>query len=362
MASCGWPDESHRLQPEEILMSTPVVLEDQVLKMHTARDGLVWYVDGGRDAVNTHAPIEDFLEDSACQRARHVRMVGSSGNARALCVMYCRKLRGLLLRLEVASPAVIGRTRAERADPRLMLVRIRDSAADGLNPAMGGWHEFDRDDYNAYTLAAFEASDYPSRAAHDIRQSELKRHPAWPALSFIWHLDREKLAQLLGIVLDPRWYVSLRAPRHGGDMIPYHDDAAKLHAYLGLDPRTMAGVLGFCTENSATARCRLVLETWSGTGVPAPAEQEQPACFLWRRYRREDGPVKGALRASQMFVDYLRLVWLDALYCDHVRGRPAAPGKRPFQEGLFAPDHFFSHAEEAAAYTQHRNTIAGQGA
>lgn len=339
-------------------MSLPGVLEDQVLKMHTAKDGLVWYVDGRHGTINTCAPIEDFLEDDACQRARYVRMVGSSGNAQALCAMYNRKESGRLLRLEVASPAIVGRTRAERDDPRLMLVRMRDSAADGLNPALGGWHEFGIADYASYAIAACNNYERIEVNTDRFRKDMLAIHPAWPALSFIRRLNLNKLAQLLGIVLDPRWYVSLRAPRRGSDIVPYHDDAAKLHAYLGLDPRTMAGVLGLCEATGSTDRCRLVFETWSSSGPPQ--ESGFPGDFLWRRFSREDGPVKGALRTSQLFIDYLRLVWLDALYCDRVKkGIPAAPGKRPRQEGLFSPDHFFQLTEEAVAYTTHRDLVAG---
>jgi len=340
-------------------MSLPGVLEDQILKVHTAKDGLVWYVDGGCGAINTRAPIEDFLGDEICRRARHVRMVGSPSNARALCVLYERKRRGQLVRLEVASPAVVGRTRAERDDPRLMLVRIRDSAADGLNPAMGGWHEFGDQDYPSYALAAYESRGQAAGDDGRFRMEMLATHPAWPGLSFIGRLDVHKLAQLLGIILDPRWYVSLRAPRQGSDVAPYYDDAAKLHAYLGLDPRTMAGVLGLCGEAGETARCRLVLDAWAGLGPPAAAQLDQPNAFLWRRRQRERGPVKGALRASQMFVDFMRLVWLDAIYCDHAGIAPAAPGKRPVREGLFAPDHFFADGRDAAAYTVHRGLCGG---
>jgi hypothetical protein len=337
-------------------MSLPGTLEDKVLKVHTAKDGRVWYVDGSRGAINTGAPIENFLEDAAFRRARHVRMVGSYSNALALCLLYERKQAGKLIRLEVASPAVVGRTRAERDDPMLMLVRMRDSAADGLTPSMGGWHEFNDNDYHAYVIAACPEVDDRAFDMDQFRMSLLSDHPAWPGLSFIAHLDQSRLAELLGIILDPRWYVSLRMPRQGSEFAPYYDDAAKLHAYLGLDPRTMAGVLGLCDEAGSTTRCRLVYETWFH--VPTPEQQLDPRHFLWRRYRRESGPIKGALRASQMFVDYLRLVWLDALYCDHSGHGRAAPGKRPFREGLFAPDHFFSHGEEATAYMAHCAAIA----
>ena len=47
---------THCSNPRGVCMSLPGVLEDQVLKMHTAKDGLVWYVDGGRGAINTRAP------------------------------------------------------------------------------------------------------------------------------------------------------------------------------------------------------------------------------------------------------------------------------------------------------------------
>jgi hypothetical protein len=340
-------------------MSSPGVLEDQVLKVHTARDGRVWYVAGGHGAINAQVPIADFLDDAECCDTHHVRMVGSVDNAEALCLFYGRKRAGRLLRLEVANPAAIGRTRAERDDPRLMLVRMRDSAADGLNPAMGGWHEFTATDLPSYAIAANEAARGRELDRAHSRLEMLMNHPAWPGLSFIGHLEAHTLARLLGVILDPRWYMSLRTPR-GSDVAPYYDDASKLHAYLGLDPRTMAGVLGLCPESGSAARCRLVLESWASFGPPAPERMQDPRCFLWRRYRRESGPVRGALRASQMFVDYLRLVWLDALYCDRT-GLPAAPGKRPAREGLFAPDHFFARDDEAAAYDDHRVAVARLG-
>ena len=342
-------------------MALPGVLEEQVFKMHTAKDGLVWYVDGGHGAINTHAPIEDFLADAICQRARHVRMVGSAGNARALCAMYNRKLRGELLRLEVASPAVVGRTRAERDDPRLMLVRIRDSAVDGLNPAMGGWHEFGAMDYPSYALAACNDCDAEFRGCGRVPAGYAPQ-PSSVASTVIHQLPGYAQTGEADGDHTRSSLVSFRCEHRcrGNDIIPYHDDAAKLHAYLGLDPRTMAGVLGLCDETGAADRCRLVLKAWSNE-VPSAAELWDPDYFLWRRYHREGGPIKGALRASQMFVNYLRLVWLDALYCDRAKGQPAAPGKRPLREGLFAPDHFFSQRSEATAYSKHRDAIEGEG-
>jgi hypothetical protein len=59
------------------------------------------------------------------------------------------------------------------------------------------------------------------------------------------------------------------------------------------------------------------------------------------------------LRTSQLFIDFLRLVWLDALYTDRTTPGRAAPGMRPAREGLFAPDHFFATDWEADGFAQH---------
>jgi hypothetical protein len=174
--------------------------------------------------------------------------------------------------------------------------------------------------------------------------------PAWRALSFIPHLAADRLASLLGEILDPRWYSSVREPR-GSDII-FVDDSAKLHAFLGLKPATMAGVLGLTEPDGEGDRCRLVVDTWM-TGQPDSGLAEWPGYFLWRRHRREQTQLKAVLRASQFFVDFLRLVWLDGLYTDRTAGRPAAPGKRPATEGPFAPDHFFAVSDDAVSFGRH---------
>ena len=341
-------------------MSLPGVLEDQVLKIHTARDGRVWYVDGSHATVNTGAPIEDFLETTACRGARHVRMVGSSGNARALCLMHGRKTAGKLLRLEVASPAVVGRTRAERDDAKLMLMRIRDSAADGLNPAMGGWHEFGVADYPAYAIAACDGQDPSKYKVAECYEAMLAAHPAWPGLAFIQHLDLGRLAQLLGVILDPRWYVSLRTPRHGSDVAPYYDDASKLHAYLGLDPRTMAGVLGPLRRERRIGAVPTGARGVVGPGYTDTGSTDAPQLFplaaLSPGRRADQGRPAGQ-------PDVRRLPAAGLARRALLRSqRPSAggAGMRPIREGLFAPDHFFSHGEEADAYVEHRASVISE--
>lgn len=330
------------------MTSRAATTADKVLKVHVAGDGGVWYADGYGSPVDAQASAEDFLSAEVCRRARRVRMVGSRENAALLVQLAQRKSAGQLHRLEVASPAVVGRTRAERGDPRLMLTRISDAVADGLTPALGGWHEFDARDYPSYVLAATAGEGHPELAA--VRHRVLATHPAWPAVSFIPGLDCDSLADLFGVILDPRWYASLRLPSRGADIVSFSDDSAKLHAYLGLTPQTMASVLGRRDRpTGAEANCRLVVAAWTGGSalVPMAGGLTGSGHFLWRRHARETGPIKAMLRASQMFIDFVRLTWLDGLYTDRTAvGRPAAPGRRPPTEGLFAPNHFFPDGED----------------
>lgn len=340
-------------------MTARTVTVDRVLKVHVAGDGGVWYADGDGAPVEARSSAEEFLAADVCLRARRVRMVGSRENAPLLVYLAQRKDAGDLYRLEVASPGVLGRTRAERRDPRLMLTRISDAVADGLTPSRGGWHEFDRRDYPAYVLAATEGRGPDLDRA---RLRVLASHPAYAALSFVAHLDPGRLADLLGVILDPRWYASLRVPHRGGDIVSFSDDSAKLHAYLGLTPRTMAAVLGRHAPTAEDARCRLVVETWAGgqDWSPLQVSLAGPGYFLWRRHAREVGPIKAMLRASQMFIDFVRLVWLDGLYTDRRAGAgPAAPGMRPKTEGPFAPGHFFATRDEARAFELHMDLALG---
>jgi hypothetical protein len=331
-------------------MAARAVTVEKVLKVHVAGDGGVWYADGDGVPVEARSSAEEFLSAEICLKARRIRMVGSRENAPLLVHLAQRKDAGDLHRLEVASPGVLGRTRAERRDPRLMLTRISDAVADGLTPSRGGWHEFDHRDYPAYVLAATEDR------APELDQARLRvlsAHPAYAAFSFVAGLDLGRMATLLGIILDPRWYASLRVPSRGGDIVSFSDDSAKLQAYLGLTPRTMAAVLGKHAPTCEDARCRLVVETWAGgqDWSPLQVDLAGPGYFLWRRHAREAGPIKAMLRASQMFIDFVRLVWLDSLYTDRRAGAgPAAPGMRPRTEGLFAPNHFFATRDEAGAF------------
>lgn len=319
------------------------VAEDQFLKVHTARDGSIWYIEGAKRPARSTLGVHDFPDGPEVSRFRRVRMLGTWDNAPLIARFYAFKTRHQIASIAVASP-MLGRTVGERGDPNLMLTRMR---AFPWPPSLGGYHEVTPLDYTAYLLATYFRFDLATREHVDYAT---RGHPLWRYLSFIPHLDPMSVALLVATVLDPRWYA-----RWDEDVDEYNPrdyvnaqakDAARLNQYLGLDPSTMADArLG--RDGGHAARAKVALAAWKTTDAPPPGTDDDPRYFLWRRWRTYDSADKANLRVTQLFVDFVRLCWLDAIY---MAGINRGPQGRP--DGLFAPDHSF-RPDEAAAFRCH---------
>jgi hypothetical protein len=221
-------------------------------------------------------------------------------------------------------------------------------------PSLGGIRAAAPGDLVAYRLAAaLDGGD------GDLAARLVQAHPAWPALSFVPLAGRRQAAELLAAVLDPRWYVDPSKP----------DRSARLEAYLGLTPKIQqAAALGRAIHGAD--RCLAVQAAWfpdplfraaayklrefspekpirPRAGAVAPGLRPQD--FLVRAWANRAAtpgadPVVAVLRASQLFTRFLRDVWLDSV----VRTRDVLA-----EGGLFRPEHWFAHPEEAEAFKAH---------
>ncbi len=272
--------------------------EAHILKVQLADDGRVWYANGVETPLSTTQDRAGFVNKLATQVDLHVRVLGTVINAPLIVDLYqkCCSAR-LTGRLEVASPAVC-ETTAERHDPTISLYRMRQCL---LSPSLGGWHQVDELDYPAYAIAAQFAQD--GKFTTHIERL-LLTHPAYHDLLFLPTLNRAAVTELLGIVLDPRWFIDIRNPYR----------LSKLKLYLGLTPRLMRQVSEGRADCELTRRCRLALTAWGGgLEQPTPADYERPGNFLWRRWRVAGGGCMGNLRATQAFVAYLVRTWQQQL-------------------------------------------------
>jgi hypothetical protein len=318
------------------------IAEDQFLKVHTDRDGAVWYVEGDGAAVRSTLDVRDFSDGPEACRSARIRMLGTHDNAPLIARFYALKLRGQLASISVASP-MLGRTKHERGDPKLMLSRMRALTCPA---SLGGYHEVTPLDNVAYLLSSWRQAGF---SGPEWADRVLPACPIWRYASFIPHLDRVKFAGVVAAILDPRWYTRWDADADEYDPHDYVNatkkDARRLNAFLGLDPRTMADARAG-RDAGHVARARMVLGAWKTTDGP-PEGHDGARHFLWRRWRRYESTAKADLKVSQLFVDFVRQCWLDAIYMSTAR---SDSGYR--MDGMFAPDHFF-RPDEAEAFRAH---------
>ena len=317
-------------------------LDQHSLKLHVAA-GRVWESDGHGAPHDTLMKVTDYCRREAWRSADVVRLLGSPENVELILSLWEARQRGELADVQLASP-VLCHDRGERRDPNTVFLRMRSSY---LPPSCGGWHSMSPLDYASYALAAaLRASE--GRYTVEVRNC-LWAHPVWPAARFPRFISRPALATLLGELLDPRWYIDPDRP----------NGTRRLLGFLGLNPRTQAGVMSLGRPNPMHDRCKLVHRCWSRPPLhigltyrqdwrPAEASQpglaigDDPRDFLWRIcYSRKD-PVIGHVRASQQFAIFLQQTWLQSL----------SQASSQAHE-VFVPEHYFRWSSESAAFRRH---------
>ncbi len=298
------------------------------MKLHVDLNGFVWSLFADGAPRNTgHSVIEFML--SPASRYLHYRMIGCPENAHLTLGLYWRQAKQQDGKVELCSP-VACRSEAERYDPELTLLGMRRFERTA---STGGWHRMGPTDLPTYALLA-HAQKIGKFNKDSIKL--LKVHPVWPALSFIPDMDLKNAAALVATIVDPRWFIDLKHPARG----------SKLRKYMGLDMKTLLGVLDKGPQQRLHDRCELVLSTWNKKGCKLI---ERPNNFLHRiarSFEEKDKPELGLLRASQVFIEYLRLVWLAAL----------GLGKKQ-SEALFVPEYFFKSPSEILSFQNHMQKV-----
>jgi len=335
-------------------------IDTLTLKLHT-HGGKIWYLDGDRNARCTGDAPEDFLVGKVFAGAGRIRLVGNAANARLIMYLYDLKQKHKLESVQVCTPLVCP-VEKDRNRPEAMLLGMRSFTRAA---SLGGFHEVGEADYRSYALlVALTQGTVRGQPVGVAALQLLRGHPAWRPLSFIASLNKLAVAGLLAYMLDPRWYIDQCAP----------DRLGKLEAWMGLNPKTQAGVSGCSPRWRFHKRCEMVLNCWKDTRqedavryrfdleAPQPVADSPltgiaPWDFAWRTWgyylglgmpdAPEGDPVIADLRGSRRFLAFLRHTWLSELY----RDSPAMPEQNA---ALFRPADFFRHPTEIAAYELHQ--------
>ena len=330
------------------------------LKLHTHR-GKIWYLDGEHNARCTGETPGDFLGGKVFANAGRVRLVGNAANARLITHLYDLKQKNKLESVQACTPLVC-QVEKDRHRPEAVLLGMRNFTRAA---SLGGFHEVVEADYRSYALSVALTQGTAKGVPVDADALQLLRgHPAWRPISFIERADKLSVAALLAYILDPRWYIDQCAP----------DRLGKLEEWMGLNPKTQAGVSGCGPKWRHHKRCRVVLNCWKTMQQPSAVLNRfelattshvddsglvgfEPYDFAWRTWGHKLGagrpdvpegdPVMADLRGSQKFLAFLRHTWLSELYRDSA----ATP---ECSAALFRPSDFFRHPMEIAAYELHQ--------
>jgi|TARA_R110002051_G_scaffold305965_1_gene376284 hypothetical protein len=301
------------------------------LRVHTDADGIVWCGQHGVGAYCTGDSPDEFVTKNVFKTAPVVRAMGSSENSKLLLAMYERHKKAPVLakrQVLLASP-MICHTEKVRADPEEVLYRLWQS--DTTARVSANWHLMRSVDFNAYLLHLAVLDSKYAEGVTDKAKIIFQYHPAFNAISFFENVDVDSVVSLLSSILDPRWYVHAERPNR----------LSKLLCFLGLTIRNF-------DESSATLggynydRACMVHSSWSGLDR-RPVDYTSPRSFLWRIYRHHGGGDKGSLRASEAFMRFVTLHWLQGL---------SGSSRR-----LFDPSLFFKTNDEVVAYNTHMTGI-----
>src|SRR5262245_28024603 len=290
--------------------------DQRAVKLTVDLQDKVWLAEGSRCPASTGKDVDSFLSEGGLAKPGHLRVPGLRRNAYLLLKLYREVCIGFHKSLEVCSPRCCP-TEAMRSNPELLLYRSRQY---DIPVSVGGWHAFTENDFYSYLLAHRYNTGWPDQTSF---VKEIYSHPTSKVLSFHTFIDPVSSAQLLGLIIDPRWFVDRDRPSRN-NLLP---------EYLGLDPATQRSDL----DNERTRRNRLVMACWK-TSNPPPLHLLQPGQFVWRVWHDHGGGYKGDLAASKVFLEFLRLTWLAALV-------------RPNQaDDFFVPEHFFKDKADVYAF------------
>ncbi len=311
----------------------PTVRTDLVLRLHTDKDGLVWYGDDGQPATNTCLDAYDFFDNETYQdeldNARVIRLLGTRANSPLVVKLQERRIshpdfgkKSVMLGSPAAVPACW-----VKEDPSAVLHHIWQPSY-GANLS-GHWHEMTNDDYSTYAMID-TIGERRAREVPEVTKRIAAYHPAWPAVTFVSGHDEDAACQLLCDVIDPRWF---RHPTHPQRL-------SRLHAHLGLTPENMASCAGGGPSGLHFNRATTALRVWYNRAARRGCGE--PGDFLYKIVDAHPGDLaKGLLRGTQRLVEFVAAVWLDAVRTRH----PEAP---------FDMGQFFRDSRVTRAFEQHR--------
>lgn len=298
----------------------------------------IWGSDGEVRPIRIPVPLPALPTAFTPRPPDVLRLLGTAANAPLITALLDHQQTlpaDQRSRVQLGTPLVCTRLQAPYPPDEVFTAML---GVEQLAASQGGWHEATPIDHVTYQMTTRVHLPTPAADHEDQLLALLQQHPTWPAISFLANADLLAAARLVALIRDPRWYVDPAHPNR----------SAKFRSYLGLNDWNVRQVLsGKASSGQYVARCRCVIDTWTGgqtASRPRPPALDAPAYFLWRRAYEEQGQWgRGVLRASELLVNLLHAVWLNAF---------------DPQRELFVPEYFFARKGRAVAVVDQQGAVA----
>ena len=328
---------------------------NDILRLHTDCDGVVWCGQNGVRAINSKLSPAEFVYRNAFKEAKVVRVLGTRSNALLIVRAYDsqknnshlpRVATDIVLKakgpvLEIGSPLICP-TASLRKNPVEVLQRMWQ--LDTNARLVANWRRVDSDIFNSYLLSLNVLGMYDKSTAYDEAYDKaasiFRYHPLFRFFGFFSAPNMALRMRWVSEVLDPRWFIHSDKPNR----------MTKLTRFLGLTPDNFKSIMSAketvfspeCVEYKAT----LTYGCWKTMGIDE-VDYAAPHNFLWRIYKQRGYGWEGALAASKAFVRFAFLQWSDNLNSS----------RRP----LFDPETYFKSSKEVEAYLAYVNSRQLQG-
>ena len=321
------------------------------LRLFTDNEAVTWCRDDARRAAPVEQSLEELLCSDAVLSAGRIRVLGFPSNAPLICGLWQRMPENAIghptlpiisAEVLIGTPGVCSPS-GHHEDPDVVFRQMQELQA--IPASLGGMRPLTGYDYISYKLVeSLQKGELP-----DIR--DIAWHPAWPAVSFVLEAMRplpkqqgKKLrcvdnpewmdlpayaaaVKVLGYIMDPRWFVDWQHP----------DRLSKLRMYMGVTPKHIRNAWH---ETSGTGlrdvRARAVLDAWTNGERRTPKYDINK--FLWKGVAATEDVL--ALRASGMYLNFVRNVWLNNMRQDN--------------RVLFVPEYYFPSKKDVEAYDAHQ--------
>lgn len=308
------------------VLMTPDRIE--TLRLHTDKDGCIWYGDDDSLGTNSFLEVQDFFGSNSNEyntdSIHHISLLGIKSNAKLIVALQRRRAAKPELnkqqQIQLFSPSIIA-TQAMRNNPEEVLQNLWQPNSFGA--LAGLCHAMDNNDFCSYFMTS-EIGELD--IVPEIVTRIAPYHPAWPAIAYLKYYDINSACKLLTEIMDPRWY------RH-----PFRPNrCSRLFSYLGLTPQNIKAYLSYGKPDRHYERAKLAISTWFNA-------DKLDNGFLWRYYIGHSDQIKGLLRSTQRFISFLQTVWLSNI-------------SYPHPEMSFSKAIFFKDTLEELAFEKFRTT------